>query len=139
MAWTSLLLDCPVIPEFPVVPPGGELRARGEEFAACMKKKGIDEETIKAMNAIAGNFPLKALLGCIDLHLCKSICPSSSQPTLGTKPKAAWIGTSRRLWNSRGRLNLVPCTSVRLSPHVQQDHLENSQGRAKSEEDESEL
>jgi len=53
MAWTSLLLDCPVIPEFPVVPPGGELRARGEEFAACMKKKGIDEETIKAMNAIA--------------------------------------------------------------------------------------
>jgi len=53
MAWTSLLLYCPVIPEFPVVPPGGELRARGEEFAACMKKKGIDEETIKAMNAIA--------------------------------------------------------------------------------------
>jgi len=53
MAWSSLLADCDAIPEFPVVPPGGELRARADEFAECLKSKwGADEETIKAMQAL---------------------------------------------------------------------------------------
>lgn len=52
MAWASFLLKCPAIPEFPVVPPNGELRARAEEFSQCLKKVGADEETIKAMESV---------------------------------------------------------------------------------------
>jgi serine/threonine protein kinase len=53
MAWSSLLADCPAIPEFPVVPPGSELRARAKEFAECLKTKwNADDETIKAMEAL---------------------------------------------------------------------------------------
>jgi len=52
MAWTSFILNCPAIPEFPVVPSGGDLRDRGEEFKACLKKNGAEEDTIKAMDLI---------------------------------------------------------------------------------------
>lgn len=52
MAWSSMLADCPAIPEFPVVPPGGELRGRAQDFSKCLKNWGADDETIKAMEAL---------------------------------------------------------------------------------------
>jgi len=65
MAWTSFILDCPVIPEFPVVPAGGDLRDRGEEFTECLKKVGAGADTIKAMEMIVDknsrNFPTQGI------------------------------------------------------------------------------
>jgi len=53
MAWASLLMGCDAIPEFPVVPPGSELRGRAEEFSQCLKDKwDADGETIAAMEAL---------------------------------------------------------------------------------------
>jgi serine/threonine protein kinase len=91
MAWTSHILNCPAIPEFPVVPGGSELRERGEEFKACLKKWGAGDDTIKAMDIIVDKnsrqFPTQSIEGLFQSSFVQKHLPKMEQTYTWDKTK----------------------------------------------------
>lgn len=91
MAWTSHILNCPAIPEFPVVPGGSELRERGEEFKACLKKWGAGDDTIKAMDIIVDKnsrqFPTQSIEGLFKSSFVQKHLPKMEQTYTWDKTK----------------------------------------------------
>jgi len=79
MAWSSFLAGCSAIPEFPVVPPSGELRARAKEFSDCLKNWGADPETVKAMEGLmdknSRQFPEQGVRGLYHSPMVQKYLP----------------------------------------------------------------